>query len=46
VCSVVNGIVVFPVEAEVNCGWGDAFIVVMVSISPILRLWTVLLRTF
>ena len=36
--AAVNGIEAFPVEVEVNCGWGDTIIVMIVSISPILRL--------
>jgi hypothetical protein len=31
----VNGIEAFPVEVEVNCGWGDTIIVIIMSISPI-----------
>jgi hypothetical protein len=34
----VNGIEAFPVEVEVNCGWGDTIVVVMMSISPISKL--------
>jgi hypothetical protein len=30
----VNGIEAFPVEVEVNCGWGDTVMVIMMSISP------------
>ena len=33
----VNGIEAFPVEVEVNCGWGDTVIVIIMSISPILK---------
>jgi hypothetical protein len=36
--AAVNGIEVFPVEVEVNSGWGDTIIVIIVSISPILKL--------
>jgi magnesium chelatase family protein len=27
--AAVNGIEAFPVEAEVNCGWGDSIIVLV-----------------
>jgi hypothetical protein len=27
--AAVNGIEAFPVEAEVNCGWGDTIIVIV-----------------
>jgi hypothetical protein len=33
----VYGIEAFPVEVEVNCGWGDTVIVIIMSISPILK---------
>jgi hypothetical protein len=33
----VNGIEIFPVEVEVNCGWGDTLIVLIMSFSPIPR---------
>jgi hypothetical protein len=33
----VNGIEVFPVHVEVNCAWGDTMIVIIMSISPILK---------
>ena len=33
--AAVNGIEAFPVEAEVNCGWGDTIIVLIISISAI-----------
>jgi hypothetical protein len=33
----VNGIEAFPVEVEVNCGWGDTVIVIIMLISPISR---------
>jgi hypothetical protein len=36
--AAVNGIEAFPVEVEVNCGWGDTIIVLIMSISPMLRL--------
>lgn len=32
--AAVNGIEAFPVEVEVNCGWGDTVIVIIKSISP------------
>jgi hypothetical protein len=36
VCSAaVNGIEAYPVEAEVNAGYGDTVLVMIVSISPI-----------
>ena len=28
--AAVNGIEAFPVEVEVNCGWGDTMIMIMV----------------
>jgi hypothetical protein len=31
----VNGIEAFPVEVEVNSGWGDTIVVMIGSISPI-----------
>jgi len=31
----VNGIEAFPVEVEVNSGWGDTVVVIIMSISPI-----------
>jgi hypothetical protein len=37
-----NGIEAFPVEVEVNCGWGDTVIVLIMSISPISNLIFVL----
>jgi len=36
--AAVNGIEAFPVEVEVNCGWGDTIIVLIMSIPPILTL--------
>jgi hypothetical protein len=36
--AAVDGIEAFPVEVEVNSGWDDAIVVLMVSISPILKL--------
>jgi hypothetical protein len=33
--AAVNGIEAFPVEVEVNCGWGDTIIVLIMSIPPI-----------
>jgi hypothetical protein len=33
--AAVNGIEAFPVEVEVNCGWGDSMMVLIMSISPI-----------
>lgn len=36
--AAVNGIEGFPVEVEVNCGWGDTVIVLIMSILPILIL--------
>jgi hypothetical protein len=30
-----NGIEAFPVEVEVNSGWGDAGVAMMMSISPV-----------
>jgi hypothetical protein len=33
----VNGIEAFPVEVEVNSGWGDTVVVVIMPNSPILR---------
>jgi len=30
--AAVNGIEAFPVEVEVNCGWGDTFIVMLACI--------------
>jgi hypothetical protein len=36
VCSAaVNGIQAYPVEVEVNAGYGGTIIVIIVSISPI-----------
>jgi hypothetical protein len=35
--AAVNGIEAFPVEAEVNSGWGDTVVVLIMSISPILE---------
>jgi hypothetical protein len=32
--AAVNGIEAFPVEVEVNCGWGDTIIVIKGPISP------------
>ena len=35
VCSAaVNGIEAYPVEVEVNSGWGDTIVVIIVSIPP------------
>jgi hypothetical protein len=33
--AAVNGIEAFPVEVEVNCGWGDTIVVMIGSFSPI-----------
>ena len=33
--AAVNGIKTFPVEAEVNCGWGDTVIAMIMLFSPI-----------
>jgi hypothetical protein len=33
--AAVNGIEAFPVEVEVNAGWGDRVIVLVMSFSPI-----------
>jgi hypothetical protein len=33
--AAVNGIEAFPVEVEVNCGWGDTVIVLIMLFSPI-----------
>jgi hypothetical protein len=33
----VNGIEAFPVEGEVNSGWGGAVVVLITSFSPILN---------
>ena len=35
--AAVNGIEAFPVEVEVNAGWGDTIVVLIMSISPISR---------
>ena len=35
--AAVNGIEAFPVEVEVNSGWGDTVVVLIMSISPISR---------
>ena len=35
--AAVNGVEAFPVEAEVNSGWGDATVVLIMSIPPILK---------
>jgi hypothetical protein len=32
--AAVNGIEAFPVEAEVNSGWGETIVLFIVSISP------------
>jgi hypothetical protein len=32
--AAVNGIEAFPVEVEVNCGWGDTVIVTLSSYLP------------
>jgi hypothetical protein len=32
--AAVNGIEAFPVEVEVNFGWGDTVVVLIMSISP------------
>jgi hypothetical protein len=34
----VNGIEAFPVEVEVNSSWGDTVVVLIMSISPIVKL--------
>ena len=34
----VNGIEAFPVEVEVNSGWGDTVVVLTASISPMRKL--------
>lgn len=35
VCSAaVNGIDAFAVEVEVNCGYGETFIAIVVSVTP------------
>jgi len=31
----VNGIEAFPVEVEVNSGWGDTVIALIMSVSPV-----------
>jgi hypothetical protein len=36
--AAVNGIEAFPVEVQVNSGWGDTVVVLIVSISPVLKL--------
>ena len=36
--AAVNGIEAFPVEVEVNSGWGDTMVVLIMSISPAPRL--------
>jgi hypothetical protein len=33
--AAVNGIEAFPVEVEVNCGWGDTVILMIGSFFPI-----------
>jgi hypothetical protein len=33
--AAVNGIEAFPVEVEVNSGWGDTLIVLIMLFSPI-----------
>jgi hypothetical protein len=38
-----NGIEAFPVEVEVNSGWGDSVVVIIMSISPIQKLVFLLL---
>jgi hypothetical protein len=35
----VNGIEAFPVEVEVNSGWGDTTVVLIMSISPSSKLF-------
>ena len=38
VCSAaLNGIEAYPVEVEVNSGWGDTIVVMIVSIPPIIN---------
>jgi hypothetical protein len=32
--AAVNGIEAYPVEVEVNSGWGDTFIVIVVNNTP------------
>jgi hypothetical protein len=32
--AAVNGIEAFPVEVEVNSGWGETIVLFIVSISP------------
>jgi hypothetical protein len=36
--AAVNGIEAFPVEVEVNSGWGDTVVVLTASISPMRKL--------
>jgi hypothetical protein len=33
--AAVNGIEAFPVEVDVNSGWGETVVVLIMSISPI-----------
>jgi hypothetical protein len=33
--AAVNGIETFPVEVEVNCGWGDTMITILSCILPL-----------
>jgi hypothetical protein len=33
--AAVNGIEAFPVEVEVNSGWGDTIVVLIISVAPI-----------
>jgi hypothetical protein len=35
--TAVNGIEAFPVELEVNSGWGDTVLVIIMSFSQILK---------
>jgi hypothetical protein len=32
--AAVNGIEAFPVEVEVNCGWGDTMMIIVGYITP------------
>jgi hypothetical protein len=42
--AAVNGIEAFPVEVEVNSGWGDTTVVLIMSISPTLEFWFLLAK--
>jgi hypothetical protein len=37
-CAAVNGIEAFPIEMEVNSGWGNAIVVRIMSLSPVSKL--------